>query len=340
MRLIPFNGRTIVAFAGLLIAAIPAAGYYHFLHYVDGPAGRAAIPEKFDLNALVDGTVYFHVSSASPRLAANDSYEGLVSQIRQALAVWNSVPTSSLRVAYAGTSDAPSLSRSPGGEIIFAELPPGVIGFGGPVTPLGDPKGGFVPIIRSQVILSNDLTQGSRPRPTFSEVFFTSLVHEIGHALGLQHTLTGAVMSTDVTRAATRALPLGADDIAGLSVLYPSPDFSQLNGALAGRVTTQTGAAVHMASVVAVGPNEQVVSALTAPGRDTSDQRRGTAMSGNRAPGKYPTSTVHETGEPQGLCDRLRIQTGLVLHVKDAPRDGLEESIRQTSQQGGRACLA
>ncbi len=258
--------RTILAASlSWVVIARSAPGYYHFTHYSSVSGPYTPIVEKFDLDALLDRTVYFHVSSAAPRLAANDSYEALISQIRQALAVWNSVPTSALRVAYAGTSDAPTLSHSPGGEIIFAELPPGVIGFGGPVTPLGDPKNGFVPITRSQVILSNDLTQGSRPRPTFSEVFFTSLVHEIGHALGLQHTLTSSVMSTDVTRAATRALPLGADDIAGLSVLYPSADFSALNGALTGRVTSQAGDPIHMASVVAVGPNGQVVSALTAP---------------------------------------------------------------------------
>jgi len=257
----------------------PAPGYYHFTHYSSAEGPYAPIVEKFDLDALLDRTVHFHVSSASPRLAANDSYEGLVSQIRQALAVWNSVPTSALRVAYAGTSDAATLSNSPGGEIIFAELPPGVIGFGGPVTPLGDPKNGFVPIIRSQVILSSDLTQGARPRPTFSEVFFTSLVHEIGHALGLQHTLTSSVMSTDVTRAATRALPLGADDIAGLSTLYPSPDFAQISSSIAGRVTTQAGAPIHMASVVAVGPNGQVVSALTVPD--------GTYRIDGLSPGRY-----------------------------------------------------
>ena len=40
MRLIFLKGRAVAVFAALFIAAIPAAGYYHFLHYLDGPAGR------------------------------------------------------------------------------------------------------------------------------------------------------------------------------------------------------------------------------------------------------------------------------------------------------------
>ena len=106
-------------------------------------------------------------------------------------------------------------------------------------------------------------------------------MHEIGHALGLQHTLTSSVMSTDVTRAATRALPLGPDDIAGLSALYPTPDFLALQGGLSGRVTNVSGAPINLASVVAVGANGHVVSALTAPD--------GAYRMDGLLPGKYVT---------------------------------------------------
>jgi uncharacterized protein (TIGR03437 family) len=252
----------VVALAGPCLAVLGA--YSHFVHYPTEASFPARVVEKFDLNSLTDRTVHFYVSRTAPRTAANDSYEALVSQVRQALAVWDAVPTSALRVKFGGIAEAPMVSLSPGGEIIFAELPPGVIGLGGPVT-RGDPHDGAIPIIRSQVILSNDLTSGTRLRPSFSELFFTSVLHEIGHALGLQHTLTSSVMSTDVTRATTRALPLGLDDAAGLSVLYPTSTFHQVTGSLSGRVLTAAGRPVHLASVVAVGGGDLVVSALTAP---------------------------------------------------------------------------
>jgi uncharacterized protein (TIGR03437 family) len=247
----------------LLGLAATSYAYTHFVHYREG-RGFQPIVEKFDLAALVDQRVYFYVNQNGPKLAANDSFEALVSHVRQALSVWDAVPTSSLRVAYGGLTEGLPDSGPPAGEILFAELPPGVIGLGGPVT-WGEARNDSVPIVYAQVILSNDLTQGSRPRQSFSELFFNSLVHEIGHALGLQHTLTSSVMSTDATRATSRSQPLGADDMAGLSSLYPSTRFLESFGSITGRVTTNAGQPVHLASVVALNSGAAAVSALTAP---------------------------------------------------------------------------
>ena len=83
---------------------------------------------------------------------------------------------------------------------------------------------------------------------------------------GLQHSLTGSVMSTDVTRATTRALPLAADDVAGLSVAYPTASFSRIFGSISGRIVSTAGHPVHLASVVAIGAGGSiVVSSLADP---------------------------------------------------------------------------
>ena len=102
------------------VAAPRIKGYYHFVHYGPNATADEATIEKFDLTALLDNTVYFYVSNQRPALAANDSYEALVSQVRQALAVWNNVPSSALRVGYGGISGGELRANSPAGEILFA----------------------------------------------------------------------------------------------------------------------------------------------------------------------------------------------------------------------------
>lgn len=266
-------------FAGL--AAIPASAYYHFVYYLS--SGTA--PAKFDLNALPDSTVWFFVSEAGPTsYSANDSFSSVISQIRQAVQVWNGVNTSSLRVAFGGMENANTQQNTPAADVIFEDLPPGLLGYGGPtttgsaVTPASGGlasdlrRGGsaaatagaatpFVPITRSAIYLN--VNQTLAPGPSYSEAFFTTLVHEMGHALGLQHTFTSSAMSTATTRATSLATPIEADDIAGLSVLYPNAGFAQ-TGSISGRITSN-GNGLHMESVVAISPGGNAISALTNP---------------------------------------------------------------------------
>ncbi len=82
--------------------------------------------------------------------------------------------------------------------------------------------------------------------------------------LGLQHTLTSSVMSTEITRATTRARPLADDDVAGISILYPSATFLPRTGSMSGQVT-MNGSGANLASVVAISPIGPTVSTLTNP---------------------------------------------------------------------------
>jgi hypothetical protein len=255
--------RPVIVLICAILSASSAAAYSHFIHYSNRIPGP--IPEKFDLNALPNRTVTFLVSESGPaQFAAGDSFASVLAQIRQAAQVWNSVETSELRVAFGGLFSPGISQATPAGEVVFdGDLPPGVLAVGGPTARASDaqagPAGPFVPILKATVRLNRDLTN----RPAFTEAFFGTVVHEMGHALGLQHTMTSSAMST-FTRTTYRLRPLEADDIAGLSQLYPTRSFQTNTGTIAGRVTSG-GQPVHLASVTAIRPSSAAVSALTNP---------------------------------------------------------------------------
>lgn len=250
----------------LAACALLAYGYYPFVHYTTSSPPYTAAPERFDLRALPGRTVQYFVSGAGPsKLAPGDSLESILSQIRAAAKAWSDVESSQLRLEFGGFRAPGTKPTTPGIDIFFGEveLPPGVIALGGPTSRsvlTYDDSGPFVPIERSILVLGDDLSQ----RASFSDAFFLTVLHELGHALGLQHTPVSSAMSTEVTRSVTRANPLAADDIVGLSLLYPKNGFLKERGAISGRVTLN-GAGIHLASVVALDPAGSAVSALTDP---------------------------------------------------------------------------
>lgn len=257
---------------GACLLAGTAPAYYYYVHYYSPSAPYNPIPEKFNISSLQNNSIPFFVSNQGPNLVPGDTFQAVVSEIRSAANVWNSVSSSQVQLAYGGLFTPGVTESAPGIQIEFSDdIPPGLLALSGPTQTANlafDANGNaFVPIMQSIMMLPSDFTQVADygAIASYSEEFFVTLVHEFGHTLGLQHTLASSVMSTLVTSASSKATPLAPDDIAAISMLYPAGTAFVANmGSISGQVLMQ-GAGVTLASVVAISATNPAITTLTNP---------------------------------------------------------------------------
>jgi uncharacterized protein (TIGR03437 family) len=261
----------LLTIAAALAAVSPfASAYYYFVYFATHNSPYVQVPVKFDLSALQNQTVTYLISSDGPSpMVSGDTFQAVISQIRGAAAVWNGVSSSGIRLAFGGLSSFTTPNASPEIDIVFDDdMPPGLLAQTKPyVTANGGAlvAGGatFVPIATSKIQLRKNLTSPF-VQASYSDSFFLTVVHEFGHALGLQHTETASAMSTSYTRGTTKATPLTADDVAGVSLLYPTSGYLATTGSITGTVL-MSGAGVNMAAVTALSTTGAAVSALANP---------------------------------------------------------------------------
>lgn len=266
-------GRALL-FAMALTAMSPlVSAYYYYVFFASSAGPYAPLAAHFDLNAIKDNTVQYFISDQAPApLMPGDNLTAIYSQIRQAAEVWNGVASSSLRLHFGGTRNMATPQTVPGIDVVFDDnMPPGIIAqttltFPSDLTFLSAKGTTFVPILRSKLQVRKDLTAAGYQQPSYTDAFFMTLVHEFGHTLGLQHTFTSATMSTAITRATTRGAPLAADDVSGISLLYPAGGYAASTGSITGQVVgAATGAGINLASVVALSTSGVAVSGMTRP---------------------------------------------------------------------------
>ncbi len=249
------------AIAGLLVAVVfaqtqPAQAYLKFGVTVGG--------RRVTLKWAQRSVRYFMSNQSVPGVTTSD----LQAALGRAFTTWQSVPTASITYQFAGLTAARP-GQDDGLSTIGFQSRPELDRVLASTSFLID--GATGELVESDIFFNSAFPWSVAPGGEANRYDLESIaLHEIGHMSGLGHSALGetellagggrrvlgaeAVMFPIAFAAgSTAARTLKADDIAGISDLYPDGDFNQAEGSVSGRVT-KDGQPVFGAHVVAYDP--------------------------------------------------------------------------------------
>jgi matrixin/carboxypeptidase family protein len=203
---------------------------------------------------------YFVTNQGGPGVGATE----LQDAVGRAFATWQAVPTSAITYQFAGATAAVP-GRDDGVSTLGFQSRPDMDRVLAATSFLVDASTGA--LLESDIFFNSAFNWSVAPAGEANRYDLESIaLHEIGHFSGLAHSAlgetelrdgggrrvlaTGAVMFPIAFAAGTiAARTLKADDIAGISDVYPDGDFAQL-GSISGQVT-KDGQPIFGAHVVA-----------------------------------------------------------------------------------------
>jgi hypothetical protein len=223
-------------------------------------AGGRRVTLKWNQNPVR----YFVSDGGVPGVTASD----LQAAVGRAFATWQAVPTASISYQFAGATAALP-GQDDGLSTIGFQSRPELDRVLAATSILVD--GATGELIESDIFFNSAFAWSVAPNGEASRYDLESIaLHEIGHMSGLGHSALGetelrpvggrrvlgsdAIMFPIAFEAGSIAgRTLRADDIAGISDLYPDGDFNQAAGSISGRVT-KDGQPIFGAHVVAYDP--------------------------------------------------------------------------------------
>ena len=245
-----------------LLTFVPGSGAYHILQHVSPSGDEVELGWETGLNP-----VPYFVNNKTP---LDFSLQEAVEAIELSYQIWEDVETATITFELAGLTSAEPFEFFDGKSTLgFTSDPdlasPSVLGATLQVIDIFSGE-----IVEADIFFSNNFFWSVDPNGepgTFDLVSVAT--HEIGHFFGLDHSHVGFMENEGFDRqlvsGAAIMYPfsfgpdnvtgrnLTDDDMTGISVMYPTGEFIQRRGRLAGRVT-KGGQGVAFAHVVAFNP--------------------------------------------------------------------------------------